>query len=258
MLDLRCLGKDILVGDHSCQFQITVVDRSMGVLECHESSYDRWRKPRPPQQWSHSRNKPHAAHAEATCINGTDPGGHVRNDFFQSSGPLVQVACQPGEVIELVTDRGINADTVGGIALLEPSLHGAEQSSSARNGGGHAAQLAQDFVPVTGRYAFLATEFFENGGDAFGPVLWELQSLFDCVDDPSKDCFSGFPFSITFPQFLQRKRLLLSVGVFRTEGLEDLVERVQKYAGGVAFLGLAALQRSNKIIDINVEILQGL
>jgi hypothetical protein len=69
------------------------------------------------------------------------------------------------------------------IGVLEPVLQGTEKTFAAGDGKNHAAQFAEETLPLANGDPSFSLEVGEKVQQAGGPVRGQRQGLVDCVDD---------------------------------------------------------------------------
>jgi hypothetical protein len=105
-------------------------------------------------------------------------------------------------------DSRRETDTIVGL-VSECCLQDTEEAFGTRNADQHAAELAEQLVPLVYLDTLLVWgDRVEDGQEAFDPVRWELDREADRVNEPTKDDMAGGPSGITFLAFLDGSWLL--------------------------------------------------
>ena len=138
-----------------------------------------------------------ATHAGNSRVGRTHDVWCCRNDFAKSSRALGKGGGQSPEVIQKVMELGGQGDT-GPIIVAQGLLHEAEEASKARNGAGHAAELAEYLVPLLGSDSFLgARKGMEDAAKALETTRRELDGFSGRINEPTEHDLAGGPGSIS-------------------------------------------------------------
>lgn len=197
------------MGNGSGQFKITVGDTTCGVAEGDKALLHLLGEGLAPKDglefaiWS--RDKVYSPHACACCVRGTASGRtFAGNNLIYSGSSFSQRVGNPLEILEKVVDRASQTQSVSLLFRVPESLlQGGEQAASTRQGKGHRAELAQNFMPLSGGDSLLIGS---NGGEdfleSFESMSWQSNGLVDGVNQPAQYNFDSAPSGIPLFHFL--------------------------------------------------------
>ena len=196
------LDQYILMGQLSCQFQLTIIDGPLGVVKANKISNNIGRKLFTPEDGLDvavgGGGEPDATHASTRSIVGPNCDRVIRNNFSKGSGTGNQLVCQLPKVINLVLHGLVNWNRTVGVHTFQRQLQHAKETATARDTNDHAAKFPKDFVPFPEWHRAALVKILEDGSEPFLTMWGEFNGACNSVDEPSQDGFGDTGTGITF------------------------------------------------------------
>ena len=118
------------------------------VVAGHQGPLQYERERRAPHDRGRKRAKPNAAHPALTRItDAMRDGGTNGHKLAETSGPSAEVVHNAAKISEAVDDELVETNAVA-ITRSRRILQSGEQSTGARQGGGHETEVAQQLMPL--------------------------------------------------------------------------------------------------------------
>jgi hypothetical protein len=120
-------------------------------------------------------------------------------------------------------------------------LEGVKEAAASGNGQDHAAEFADDAMPVVEADTLFVAQSVEDLEEAVDAVWWERDHFVHRIDQPPQHVFGGGPAGVAFQHFLDGRGFVVLGMKIRIKGSEDLINGIKEgsaYEGALALVAL--------------------
>lgn len=253
--DVGCLGQDVMMDNESRQLQVGISDGPVGVAKGDQVGLHPGGKGGPPNGGRDvgvgCGRKPRPSHSPTGGIMGSQGHGQVRNNLGQLGGPVRKGGGQEFKICELVPHFWGDPDAVA-VGVAQALLEETEEAPAAGDAQGHAAEFAQDFVPLFDGNPVFAPKAVEDLLESVPAMRRKFQGLADRVHQPTQDDFARGKEGVALQEFLHGRHMFASWRVLVVQGTEHCIDGMEEASDVMQAGSRGPLGQLNEVVHVAV------